>query len=392
VEPFRAALAAHAGAVLAPEDLIPVERVDAVVPGGVLGLGLADELESLRPFGIGNPQPTLLVPAARFQNVTGMGEEKEHSRFNLVTAGGARSRGVAFGSPPKALAPAAEVNHDIALRLERNRWNGVVEPRTILRALCPTGPGELRVLGEDGTFWERLGRALRGAPAASPVSTLPEPVDRRREGFAGVAGDLFTSGERVLVAVADVERRRQGLEQIVAGLAHGGMAVASWSAIGADPSLVAAHDHLVALDPPPGGVADPLLRLGARAHMAWGPAEAEFALHVWRAELELRPALADVYRMLRELPADAGADAVQAALEGPGRYPRKPLSCARLVTVLTELALIEFTAEPPACRVLEAQRAELDGSAAYRAAAERLTAIERALAAELPEAAPARAA
>src|ERR671916_248844 len=124
VEPFRRAPAAPAGEALTPADLIPVERVDAVVPGGVLGLGLAEELEALRPFGMGNPQPTLLVPAARFQHVTGMGEEGEHARFTLVTAGGARSRGVAFGSPPKVLAPASADNHDIALRLERNRWNG----------------------------------------------------------------------------------------------------------------------------------------------------------------------------------------------------------------------------------------------------------------------------
>ena len=67
------------------------------MPGGVLGLELAEELEPLRPFGMGNPQPTLLVPAARFQKVTAMGEEREHARFTLVTAGGARSRGVAFG-------------------------------------------------------------------------------------------------------------------------------------------------------------------------------------------------------------------------------------------------------------------------------------------------------
>ena len=68
-----------------------------------------------------------------------------------------------------------------------------------------------------------------GEPSASRrrragATALHEPIDRRREGFAGVAGDLFTSGERVLVAVADVERRRQGLEQIVAGLAPGPMA------------------------------------------------------------------------------------------------------------------------------------------------------------------------
>jgi single-stranded-DNA-specific exonuclease len=391
VEPFRAALAAHAGAALAPEDLIPVERVDAVVPGGVLGLGLAEELESLRPFGIGNPQPTLLVPAARFQNVTAMGEEREHSRFTLVTAGGARSRGVAFGSPPKALAPAADVNHDIALRLERNRWNGVVEPRTILRALCPTRAGELRVLGEEGTFWERLRAALAGAPTAAP-DAVREPIDRRREGFAGVAGDLFTSGERVLVAVADVERRRRGLEQIVAGLAPDGMAVASWAAIEADPGLAAGRDHLVALDPPPGGIADPLLRRGARAHMAWGPAEAEFALQVWRAELDLRPALTSLYRSLRRLPPDAGAAALQEALEGSGRYPRGPIACARLIGVLTELALIELRLDPPACRLLEAERANLDSSPAYRACAERLAAIEHALSTELPAPAAAKAA
>jgi single-stranded-DNA-specific exonuclease len=400
VEPFRRALAAHAGAALAPEDMIPVERIDAIVPGGLLGLGLAEELESLRPFGMGNPQPTLLVPAARFQNVTGMGEDKEHARFTLVTAGGARSRGVAFGSPPKALAAAADENHDIALRLERNRWKGVVEPRTTLRALSPTRAGELRVLGEEGAFWERLRQALAGeSPAAgaatappvsiaapAPIAAPPEPVDRRREGFAGVAGDLFTSGERVLVAVADVERRREGLEQIVAGLAKGGMAVASWAAMAADPRLAGAHDHLVALDPPPGGVADPLLRQGARAHMAWGPAETEFALHVWRAELDLRPTLASTYRALRELPPEPDPEALRCALEGSGRYPRAPAACARLIVVLSELGLIELTADPPACRILEADRTDLERSAAYRACGERLAAIERALAAELPPA------
>jgi single-stranded-DNA-specific exonuclease len=444
VNPFRRALAAHAAETLTPADLIPVERVDAVVPGGVLGLELAEELEALRPFGMGNPQPTLLVPAARFQHVTGMGEEGEHARFTLVTAGGARSRGVAFGSPPKALAPASADNHDIALRLERNRWNGMVEPRVILRALCPTEPGKLSVLGEDGSFWERLERALAlpdGSPALpdrssalpdrSPSvdfvghrranSTLageeggaargagepvdgggagepidrggaPEPVDRRGEGFAGIAGDLFTSGEAVLVAVADVPRRREGLEAIVAGLAPDGMAVASWAIIAADPELARAFDHVVALDPPPGGRHDPLLRLGPHAHLAWGPAEAEFALLAFRAELDLRPALADAYRGLRPLRHDAGPEALEAALAGSGRYPRTPECCARLLTVLGELELVELSLEERSCRVREGIRADLERSSTFRACSERLTALERALAAELPQHRRARAA
>ncbi len=329
VEPFRRALAAHAAAALSPDDLIPVERVDAVVAGGDLGLDLADELELLRPFGMGNPQPTLLVPAARFDRVTGMGEDKEHSRFTLVAAGGAKSRGVAFGSPPKALAPAADRAHDIALRLERNRWNGMVEPRVLLRALCPTEPGELLVLGEDAPFWHELGELLAapesplvaGAPAA-PGAGIVE--DRRGEGFAGVAGDLFSSGESVLVAVADVPRRRTGLEAVVAGLSDGPMPVTSWGALAAHPELADGFDHLVALDPPPGGVADPLLGSASRAHLAWGPAEAEFALTAWRAELDLRPQLMEIYRALRELAPGADAADLESALRGA-----RPLSPQR---------------------------------------------------------------
>ena len=382
LEPFRAALAAHAGAALAPEDLRAVERVDAVVPGGMLGLDLAEEIERLRPFGMGNPQPTLLVPAARFSQVAAMGEGGEHSRFTLVTAGGARSRGVAFRSPPRDLAPAQADNHDIALRLESNRWNGMVEPRVVLRALCPTPSGELRVLGEERPFWERAVGPEAGSASHQAPGPGPPPLDRRREGFAGVAGDLFSSGESVLVAVADVSRRRAGLESLVAGLAEGPMPVASWDTLAAQPGLLDGFDHLVALDPPPQGAADPLLRC-TRAHMAWGPAEAEFALLIWRAQLDLRPALTEVYRSLRALPPDADPERVEHALRGDGRHPRTPEYCGLLLAVLSELGLVEFAGDG-ACRMLEAASTELERSEAYRAARRRLELIERALAPEVP--------
>jgi single-stranded-DNA-specific exonuclease len=400
VDAFRRALAAHAGAALSPDDLIPVERVDAVVPGGDLGLELAEDLELLRPFGMGNPQPTLLVPAARFERVTGMGEDKEHSRFTLVTAGGARSRGVAFGSPPRALAPAAEEPHDIALRLEKNRWKGIVEPRVILRALCPTEPGEIEVLGEERPFWDELRAVLAGAAPSNAAADAKDASaaahggiveDRRREGFAGVAGDLFSSGEAVLVAVADVPRRRAGLEAVVAGLSEGPMPVVSWAALADRPELAEGFGHLVALDPPPGGVADPLLGSAPRAHLAWGPAEAEFAIAAYRAALDLRPQLAEVYRSLRELPPDAPPADLEHALAGAGRYPRSALACARLTRVLTELGLVELDLATPSCRVIGGVRSDLELSPTYRAAAEDLAAAEGALAPELPAQLPAAA-
>ena len=399
VDAFRRALAAHAAAALSPDDMIPVERVDAVVPGGDLGLELAEDLELLRPFGMGNPQPTLLVPAARFERVTGMGEEKEHSRFTLVTAGGARSRGVAFGSPPRALAPAAEAPHDIALRLEKNLWKGIVEPRVILRALCPTEPGEIEVLGEERPFWDELRAVLAGAAPGNAAADAPGAEaarggvveDRRREGFAGVAGDLFSSGEAALVAVADAPRRRAGLEATVAGLSDGPMPVVSWATLAGRPELAEGFGHLVALDPPPGGVADPLLAVTARAHLAWGPAEADFAITAYRAALDLRPQLAEVYRALRELPPDASAADLEIALVGAGRYPRGARVCARLLRVLTELGLVELDLAGPECRILDAVRSDLDLSPTYRAACEELAAAESALGPELPAQLPAAA-
>jgi hypothetical protein len=301
---------------------------------------------------------------------------------------------VAFRTPVRALAPAQEAFHDIALRLERSRWNGMVEPRVLLRALCPTRAGRLRPLGEAGSFWERLVAAYP-PPALAQRAAGPAPAplsDRRNEGFAGVAGDLLTSGEPTVVAVADVARRREGLEAVVAGLAADALSVVAWGSLEADGGLLHGFDHLVALDPPPLGARDPLLGLGPRAHLAWGPAEAEFALCVWRDELDLRPALTEVYRALRELPAGAGPDALEAALGGSRTHPRSPEACARLLAVLSELELAEVRPEERSCRVLEAGRVDLERSPTHRRARERLAAVEAALAAELPGAPAVRAA
>jgi single-stranded-DNA-specific exonuclease len=382
VDAFRAALAAHAAASLAPSDLLPEERVDAVVPGGALNLGLAEELERLSPFGSGNPQPNLLVPGARVENVAGMGDERQHARFTLVTAGGSRSRGVAFGSPPSALTPAAKGPHDLVLRLERNRWNGVEEPRIVLRALCGTRPGAVAAVGEDGTFWERVAPLLDDPGPARATAGTAELVDRRGGTLAGVLGELLTSGEPVLVGVADVARRRESLEALMAGLAPGGLAVASWSALAREPALAAGYRHLVALDPPPEGAADPVLALAPLAHLAWGPGEVDFALAAWRYELELRPAVVEAFRALRELGSEGSPDQLERALCGAGSHPRSAEQCARVLAVLRELSLVEVALDPPSCRVLDGTRTDLELSPVFRSCRDRLAEIEARLGAE----------
>jgi single-stranded-DNA-specific exonuclease len=130
VEEFAQAFHEHAEEVLDPGDTAPLERVDAVVGCGELGMELAEELLALAPFGRGNPGVSLLVRDAAFRDLRPMGEGK-HLRFTLESAG-ARARGVAFGTGSRL--PVAEGEPaEATFTLEVNEWNGVTEPRLVLR-------------------------------------------------------------------------------------------------------------------------------------------------------------------------------------------------------------------------------------------------------------------
>jgi single-stranded-DNA-specific exonuclease len=147
VEDFAAAFAAHAERVLSPQDAAPIERVDAVVAGDELGMSLAEELQSLAPFGRGNPTVSLMLADATFADARPMGEGK-HVRFT-VRSRGARARAVAFGTGGRLPVGDGEPA-EATFTLEVNEWNGVSEPRLVLRRARPAdGPPEL-VRSADG--------------------------------------------------------------------------------------------------------------------------------------------------------------------------------------------------------------------------------------------------
>jgi single-stranded-DNA-specific exonuclease len=141
VEAFAEALCAHAERVLGREEMAQVERVDAIVGGDELGMELAEELQGLAPFGNGNPGVSLLVADATFEHVRPMGAGK-HARFTVVSHG-ARARAVAFGTggglPVEEGAPA-----EATFALEVNEWNGVTEPRLVLRHARPRAQARAR--------------------------------------------------------------------------------------------------------------------------------------------------------------------------------------------------------------------------------------------------------
>ena len=150
LEAFADAFAAHADAALGDGDLAPVTRIDAIVPGSALTLALATELDRLAPFGLGNPDVTLLVPSCEAVQPGVVGEGK-HLRFRVRHGDRDVGSAIAFGlggqlDRLRRLDGGRPVRYDLVCRLKENRWNGTVAPQLVIRRLfdAPDGYEELR--------------------------------------------------------------------------------------------------------------------------------------------------------------------------------------------------------------------------------------------------------
>jgi hypothetical protein len=225
-------------------------------------------------------------------------------------------------------------------------------------------------------------------------------VDRRGGGVLGAIGDLLSTGETVLVACADVSRRRYLLEReldparfgrpsavaLSARCAPSALAertgagsetpfgLVDYATIAARPALLERFTHIFALEPPPyrslralvAGSAGPN---GGPAffHLGWGPAEVELARRVLEQEYGLRGPLAAVYRALARHPDGPEGEALEALLAGNGRHPRSPAAAGRCLRVLAELGLVELARSSATvkCTIIGDRRVDLEHSAAF---------------------------
>jgi single-stranded-DNA-specific exonuclease len=409
LEAFREAFVAHATEVLSQDDLKRIERIDAMVGGPGLALGLAEELEQVGPFGMGNPGVKLLVPSARVADVRTMGKEGKHARFNLHS-GSHRSLAVAFGR--STLGVGEEDQVDAAVRLEVNRWNGSVEPRVVLGELYPLeAPGEESASlhtceCSEGEWWERFERER--AQSLDPTDAMEEIIPVEREivpheaSAAAVIAELVSSGAGVLVVCADASRRAAlangsiglarfnggsapiacrscGREAVAALGPHAGLTLVDYAALDAAPSLAGDFEHVVLVDVPFSASAE---RLATRPrgnwseeevhpgylHEVWGKAEIPFAISVLEDEFAQRRQLTDVFKDLRDAGEVSGASLL-AALRDSGQHRRSPESAARCFRVLDELGIVQGSPDSGTGRVgvVSSGEADLERSEAFLA-------------------------
>jgi single-stranded-DNA-specific exonuclease len=189
LEAFAEAFAAHADRLLEDEDLQTPVVVDAVASAEDLTLPLAQELERLAPFGLGNSDVMLLVPGAEAVAPALVGEGK-HLRFHVRQQGRDAGSAIAFGQGFELDRLGAEGLFDVVCRLKENHWNGTVAPQLVVRRVFDTPDGYEELRRSLGSLW-RVGPSAWTEEAQRVFAELG--LDARSPGETGRRRQLLES-------------------------------------------------------------------------------------------------------------------------------------------------------------------------------------------------------
>ena len=141
--------------------------IDAIVPARALTLDLAEELDRLAPFGLGNPEPTLLVASVEAVSASTVGEGK-HLRFRIRQHERDGGSAIAFGLGRELDRLQRPGRYDVAFRLKENRWNGTVAPQLVVRRVFDAAH-DVRRAPDVARRAVAGGRGRRGRPDARAI-------------------------------------------------------------------------------------------------------------------------------------------------------------------------------------------------------------------------------
>ncbi len=123
-------LNAHAESLLTPQDLVPRLSIDGILDPADVTLELCNALQTLEPFGQGNPEPRFLLPGVRFSTLKRIGREFAHLQGSIghLKAVGFRLSSIFEKIPTHC---------DVACRIGIDTWNGNNRPQIFIEDVRP---------------------------------------------------------------------------------------------------------------------------------------------------------------------------------------------------------------------------------------------------------------
>jgi single-stranded-DNA-specific exonuclease len=132
IDPFREQKKRIAAETLTVEDFLPITKVDLAAPIDEIGLELAEQMEALAPFGMGNPTPLLLLDEVAAADVRKIGRDDNHLKCTLANGGKSLDAiGFKLAHLGDQFTPKAKLK--VVGELSVNEWNGKRKPQMIIR-------------------------------------------------------------------------------------------------------------------------------------------------------------------------------------------------------------------------------------------------------------------
>ena len=120
-----------ARANLTEEDMVPVIEADCEIEFSDVSLSLADSLQLLEPYGVGNPVPQFIMKNVSVSEISGVSDNK-HTRLTL-TDGKTSFSAMYFSNSPSDLGICAGDKIDILFNIVINEWQDRKSVQFILR-------------------------------------------------------------------------------------------------------------------------------------------------------------------------------------------------------------------------------------------------------------------
>ncbi len=383
---FRVAFAAAAESVEGVIARARVKIVDGIVGVRDLTLQTAEALETLQPFGNGNPEVRLVVPGCLVESAATMGEGKRHLQMRL-RSGSAHARGLWWRMGERLSSIAVGERHDAIVQLGVERWQELVGPRVTLEGLdqLATDPAPAELLCQqvcDSECPQRITAMSLSSLVAGAAPETVAPVAGPARGVRDLRGHgavlstvtaLVHADRGVVAVVADVSRRRALLEGVLsprrlgaevavlagercdAEDARARLAAATDRPLLAmiDYGALAQHDlppetHVALVDPPADEAQAAWVQAHAERHwlhLLWGAEEVAFARSVADARWSVRAVAATVWRALTTAADVTDERDLVATLLGTDDPLGSPAAVADAVRALSEAGLITIDAE-----------------------------------------------
>ena len=179
---FRTKINDYARTCLEDNEIVPVFEADCEISFSDASLFLAEQLQKLEPYGVGNPVPTFVMRGVTVSEIAGVSDSK-HTRFtfsdgrNFVSA-------MYFSNSPASTGVFVGDTVDILFNVDINDWMGRRSLQIVIRDINVTRSQQTMHIEEESRFEE----IRAGAEFSAAENVLPT-----RDDFAAVYTFMLNS-------------------------------------------------------------------------------------------------------------------------------------------------------------------------------------------------------